>query len=260
MARVLGKVGRHVEEQSAKKHQRLFLLLSIAIAFLMVVVAFYVGFSDTAQHTSIAVASLVAGLVLILILKRYFDMKLDALVRERIKSFKGAVGEALVGYILEDLPDDFVVLNHLTTPVGNIDHVVVGPTGVFVIDTEDWSGVVAADGDGKLLLNGKPAEPKSEVQRLVDTCAETKRTIKSLCNLEPHTQAVLCFTSANVYVPFGSVKDADCVSDERLRDYIADEKNSPKLTKQEIDSVSRACLALAQMDREFKAASVPETR
>ena len=35
---------------------------------------------------------------------------------------------------------------------------VVGPTGVFVLDTKAWRGVVTSDGKGELLLNGQPTD------------------------------------------------------------------------------------------------------
>jgi hypothetical protein len=79
---------------------------------------------------------------------------------------RGAAGEIHVGNILTDFPDDFCVINDLTTPFGNLDHVVVGPTGVFVLDSKNWRGVVSADGKGELLLNGQPTD-KPHVRQFV---------------------------------------------------------------------------------------------
>jgi len=46
---------------------------------------------------------------------------------------KGATGEATVALALTRFPDSFSVINDLATPFGNLDHVVVGPTGVFIL-------------------------------------------------------------------------------------------------------------------------------
>ncbi|WP_084062218.1 nuclease-related domain-containing protein [Desulfofundulus thermosubterraneus] len=42
--------------------------------------------------------------------------------------------------------------------MGNIDHIMVGPTGVFVIETKSHFGEITFSPDGNLLLDGKPLE------------------------------------------------------------------------------------------------------
>lgn len=74
---------------------------------------------------------------------------------EQIKNspdYVGAAGELEVIKNLQDLPDDYFLLNDLFLELdeyisfngsklksAQIDHVVVGPTGVFVIETKNWS-------------------------------------------------------------------------------------------------------------------------
>ena len=82
--------------------------------------------------------------------------RMDALEKERESLRKGAAGEKSVAHTLNKLPDEFRVANDVATPSGNLDHVVIGPTGVFVIETKDWRGIMGADGNGELTLNGKP--------------------------------------------------------------------------------------------------------
>jgi hypothetical protein len=72
----------------------------------------------------------------------------DPLAPEARSWFKGALGERLVAAELETLGDDFLVLH--AVPIGSgssdVDHVVVGPTGVFTINTKNhaerrvWAG------------------------------------------------------------------------------------------------------------------------
>jgi hypothetical protein len=255
MAKVLGKAGRYVEDQTVRKAQQFVLYCLIGVSVCAVASGFLLARSFGAIKVSpwVSIPFLFLTVGLILLGNQLLRRKTDALERERISFRKGAVGEALIGYILEGLPDDYCVLNDLTTPFGNIDHVVVGPTGVFAIDAKNWRGIVDSDGSGELLINGNPTN-KNEVKRLVATCAETKKKIKTLCNYEPFIRAVLAFTSAHVEAKFGSVKYADCVRDERLLEYIRDKHNARTLTKEQIDNISRAFLALAQMDRKFGAA------
>jgi len=62
---------------------------------------------------------------------------------------KGAAGEVAVARVLGDLDSDFVVLHDLNMPGSNanVDHLVIGPTGVFMIDAKHWSGRLTAGPD-----------------------------------------------------------------------------------------------------------------
>ena len=79
--------------------------------------------------------------------RRYDEASL-AQIRDAIQQpsnwIAGALGECRTGEELEHLPDDYVVFHdfHLRQPNGdrapwNVDHIVVGPTGVFVIDSKN---------------------------------------------------------------------------------------------------------------------------
>jgi len=82
--------------------------------------------------------------------------------RRRVESFfKGAEGEEVVGRMLSRLPLGHEVFHSLDAGGGammwrggDIDHVVVGPSGVYVIETKNWRGIVTLE-DGRLLLNGR---------------------------------------------------------------------------------------------------------
>ena len=56
--------------------------------------------------------------------------------------YRGALGEIAVGRILATLPADWTVFHAL--PIGkkgaDIDHVVIGPGGIFTINTKNHSG------------------------------------------------------------------------------------------------------------------------
>ena len=93
-------------------------------------------------------------------------------------------------------------------------------------------------------------------------CREQVITLCKAKRLEcdPYIRAVLAFPSARVDAPFGSVRNADCVTDERLTDYIMDKYNAGKLNEEQIDTIAHAFLALAQMDKEFGTSSVASTQ
>lgn len=142
------------------------------------------------------------------------------------------------------------MIHDLTTPFGNVDHVVIGPSGAYIIDTKNWKGIVGADGNSELLLNGKPTQ-KPEVKNLSRTIMRIKDKIKVLSALDPYVQGVLAFPSAWIEAKWGTTGYVHCVKEEQLYDYIVENKRSKKLNKKEIESISQAFLALARMDKDF---------
>ena len=68
---------------------------------------------------------------------------------------KGRLGERLVTTLLRDLPDTYHLLNDVMVPGdgGNIDHVMIGPCGVVVIETKRLAGQIRCDGD-RWYVNG----------------------------------------------------------------------------------------------------------
>ena len=68
--------------------------------------------------------------------------------------FNGARGEERVSEILNTLPDGYHVFNDFVARGSHVDHVVVGPGGVFSIETKFWRGKVTVE-DGRILLDGQ---------------------------------------------------------------------------------------------------------
>lgn len=117
--------------------------------------------------------------------------KAQRLVRRAELFERGAEGERVVAALLAHLPREWFVLNDLHWPGrerANIDHVVVGPTGVFVIDAKNWSGSVRIT-NGTLRQNGYSRRSTT------DAAAAAARAISSvLPSVNPrHVVPVICF-------------------------------------------------------------------
>lgn len=82
--------------------------------------------------------------------------------RRLVSVRKGRLGERLVADLLRRLPDDYWLVNDLTLgrPRGNIDHVLVGPCGVVVIETKRVAGRIRCSGD-EWSVNGYPRRSMS---------------------------------------------------------------------------------------------------
>ncbi len=240
MAKVLGEAGRYVSEQATKKFLRLLLLLYV----FGIIIGFLSGYMLGARRNLIPLLVLPVFLVL----WRFFAKKFKSIENDRINFRKGVMGEAVIGYILEGFPDDYRVIHDLSTPFGNIDHVVIGPTGAYVIDAKNWKGIIGAAGNGELLLNGKPTQ-KPEIKNLTRRIMSIKEKINVLSPLDPYVQGVFAFPSAYVEAKWGTTGYVHCVKDEQLYYYIVE--NKKRLDKKEIEAISQAFLALARMDKDF---------
>ena len=80
--------------------------------------------------------------------------------------FKGARGEERVAGILRSLPEGYHVFNDFLACGKHVDHVVVGPAGVFSVETKFWRGKVSLE-DGHILLDGQlpDRDPLAQTRR-----------------------------------------------------------------------------------------------
>lgn len=74
-------------------------------------------------------------------------------LRPETPSQKGARGERKVSGFLQNLPENYYVIDDLTIPTRNsttqIDHVVVSVYGIFVIETKNYSGWIYGSNNSK---------------------------------------------------------------------------------------------------------------
>ncbi len=88
--------------------------------------------------------------------------KAERLLRAAELHERGAQGEETTAEVLAALPPDhWTVLHDLAWPgrrYANVDHIAIGPPGVFVIDSKNWSGQITVR-DQVLRQNGYRREP-----------------------------------------------------------------------------------------------------
>ena len=90
--------------------------------------------------------------------------------------FKGARGEEKVSGILACLPDTYHVFNDFAVGRRHVDHVVVGPGGVFSIETKFWRGRVTVE-DGHILLDGQLPD-RSPIQQAVREATSVRKALE----------------------------------------------------------------------------------
>ena len=62
---------------------------------------------------------------------------------------KGLYSEILVTEYLKELDDSYYLINDIILPnsYGNIDHILLGPNGIFVIESKHFEGEIRCNGD-----------------------------------------------------------------------------------------------------------------
>jgi hypothetical protein len=106
---------------------------------------------------------------------------------------RGAAGERRTARLLDRLTrDGYVVFHDLAVPGSdaNVDHLVIGPTGLFVIDSKQWTGSVHQGADGLAWHN------HYRLDRTLETVRWEAQVIGRL--LGTHTRPLLCVHGAHV--------------------------------------------------------------
>jgi hypothetical protein len=250
MAQMIGEAARYTTAQSIRVFRRMLMTTMLMIAALGVFEGAPISFAVLrwGQTNWVHFGFILLGLVGAVCLGQYQSRRIDHYERERMNWRKGAVGECLVADVLSALSDQYWVINDITTGSGNLDHVVVGPTGVFAIETKHWRGTVAAGSDGELLLNGKTTSTPNVGQLVRRTMAVREQVMALTRRDELFIKAVMVFPRARVDALFGTTSHVHCLTDERVCEYIEDPKFSRKLNPEEIDQIARAFQAIAEMD------------
>lgn len=128
---------------------------------------------------------------------------------------RGAQGEHLVAAALATLGPKWAVMHDMRWPgrrFANIDHVAVGPGGIFVIDAKNWSGKITVTG-GVLRQNGYRREKE------VASCADAAIAVGEVIpDHIAHVSGVLCFVG-DVSVE-GLCRDVHLTTTTTLPDFL----------------------------------------
>jgi hypothetical protein len=139
-----------------------------------------------------------AGLLLslILLIGGYFYLG-------KYRTYRGGwIGERRVAKLLKStLSDEYYLANELNFGFGkgDVDHVVLGPNGVFVIETKNWSGKISCRGDDWQRLDRRKfkGSPSRQVKK---NTAKVKQILEGLPALQRHgvwVEGIVVFTNKN---------------------------------------------------------------
>lgn len=107
-------------------------------------------------------------------------LRTHALRRRLARVGRGIEGEAVVTEVLGRLPEGYFLVNDVLLPGrrGNVDHVLIGPCGVIVIETKRYSGVIACRRE-RWFVNGRPI--RSLTRQVADAAMSVKQFLTEAC-------------------------------------------------------------------------------
>jgi hypothetical protein len=244
MAKVLKDSGKYVSRAAIEKRRRLLAMILACTAVVFGLAGYVIGLQLRKQPLWMDLTAFggLAGMWLILFV--YTRQRIEALEKERADQPNESQPETAVGRALEELPEAFRVIHHLTSRLGKVDHVVIGPTGVFALDVKAWKGVVSSDGNGELLWNQYTLD--EPVARLFNECVlrieETAAAnLRAFC---PRFQPVLVFTAAKLQVD--RCNTVHCIREDQLRGHILASDAAKKLTDHQVEQIANGLIKLVE--------------
>ncbi len=143
-------------------------------------------------------------------------------VRDGLKGidafFKGARGEESVAFLLAALPRGYHVFHDFCCDGTCIDHVVVGPSGLFAIETKCWAGSVICE-NGAILVNGVPPS-RPPLAQARGSARELARYLCASCPDVPACLPVVCFASETFQPGLQACEDAVICNASALQSFI----------------------------------------
>ena len=220
--KVLKEIKNPYIEANKRRNMGLFLLL-IAVGIILIII----GFSFMIRLLLVAWIPFVVS---ILFLRRYYTWE------------AGIRGEKAVVRALRELNNSYYLLNGIVLPrrKGDVDHILLGPKGVFVIETKNYSGKVICNGDDWYRRRWR--ERKSV--RIDSVSEQARRNASDLRNfIQEHTRIntlvspICVFVNPSV-VPELKKPTLPVLRLEELTRFIRDTQSSASLKDQEVRNLS----------------------
>lgn len=155
----------------------------------------------------------------------------------------GWEGEKQVAKLLTSkLNDDYYLLNdlYLREGGGDVDHIVLGPNGVFVLETKNWSGSISCNGDewqrvGKRNFSGSPSR---QVKR---NAAKIKQIIDNNPNLRPLSiwvEGIVVFTNNHATLHLNN-PTVPILKLPQLPNHIAAFRSSRSYSREQLEAIGK---------------------
>jgi hypothetical protein len=155
----------------------------------------------------------------------------------------GLTGEKEVAKLLNHtLNDDYYLLNdlYLRDGGGDIDHIVLGPKGVFVLETKNWNGNVSCNGDewqrsGKKNFSGSPSR---QVKRNVAKIQQIIGGNPNLRALGIWVEGIVVLTNSHATLRVSN-PTVTILKLPQLPNHLTTHGNSRSLTREQLEALGK---------------------
>jgi hypothetical protein len=228
MAQHYGHAGKSAREMAEKRYLKFYVYAGSLLAAAILL------FLNLNHISRLGLPAVILVVVLVRIGGDLVEKK-GLYVKKRAKDAeRGAKAEEVVAEQLSDLPEGYYDFHDVPFTGFNIDHVVIGPGGIFMVETKSHAGKVSAEGD-RLLLNGKPPQ-KNFLNQTWRQAYEMRDFLYLQTSMEWKVNPILCFTRAFVTVR-RPVKGVEVVRAGYLGKHIARQRAT--LSQEQIEKLVR---------------------
>jgi hypothetical protein len=155
----------------------------------------------------------------------------------------GLQGEKQVAKLLTSkLNDDYSLLNdlYLRDGGGDIDHIVLGPNGVFVLETKNWSGNISCNGDewqrvGKRNFSGSPSRQVKRNAAKIKQIIDANPNLKAL-GIRVEGVVVLTNNHSTIHLTNPTVP---VLKLSQLTNHIMEIKNPRSYSREQLEAIGK---------------------
>jgi hypothetical protein len=157
----------------------------------------------------------------------------------------GWEGEKQVAKLLcAALNDEYYLINglHVHDGHGDIDHVVLGPNGVFALETKNWSGKITVNGDtwirqGRRHVSGSPSEQAKKNSAKIRRVIENSGTFP----FNVWVEAVVVLTNDHAKLRLND-SNVPILNLKQLPTYISAHRNQNSYSARQLEQIGKEIL------------------
>ncbi|MEK6819744.1 MAG: nuclease-related domain-containing protein, partial [Nanoarchaeota archaeon] len=170
----------------------------------------------------------------------------------------GHSGEQITIETLQNLPDSYYLINDVSLPngYGNIDHVVLGSNGIFIVETKNFEGEIRCEGNIWYQFKDtwkipEEYEIKSPSKQVKGNALKLKQYIESKNifskSLKIWVEGIVVFTNDNVILRCDN-STVPVLKVDQLCNHIKHKESRIKFSSQELEKIAKILLRQAEAD------------
>ncbi len=164
--------------------------------------------------------------------------------------YKGGLeGEKRVAKLLSaSLSDDYILINgvQLSDDYGDIDHIILGPNGLFVLETKNWKGKITCHGD-EWQREGRRNFKTSPSRQVKKNTAKIKRLLESSKSIRPlsiYVEGIIVFTNNHASLNLNN-PTVLALKLRQLPNHITMQKGISTYSQQQLEAIGKVILKQA---------------